>query len=289
MAPLFYVGLILLAFSVLIAIRVPEPTPFQAYIFRGLFAFSGAAITSEVPGFFEVESGAVRAGGALGVFAALYLLNPPKLIQSATHRRRETPLLRKKSTQPSSVEVAARLSSAKATELLAEADRLRMSGPSYRARQNYESAIELFKQVQSRLGEANALVGLGDLGRLLGRHEPARKAYGEAIELYKQEQDRLGEANALRGLGDLERLLGRHEPARKAYGEAIELHKQEQDRLGEANALRGLGYLEANKSHELAKRYFSDAAYLYMAMGLDDLKEEAFSEAQKLDQQKSST
>ncbi len=280
---MFYIGLILLAFSVLIAIRFPEPTPFQAYIFRGLFALSGAAIASEVPGFFEVNSGLVSAGGALGVLAALYLLNPPKLIQSAKHQRRETPLLRKKSAQLRSVEVATR-----AAALLAEADRLRISGPPYRAREGYETAIALFKQEQNRLGEANALLGLGDLEGRLGRPDPARKAYGDAIELYKQEQNRLGEANVLRGLGDLEGNLGRPEPARKAYGDAIELFKQVQNRLGEANALLGLGYLEANKSPELAKRYFSDAGYLYLAIGMHEWKEKAFSEAKGLDQQKSS-
>ena len=241
--PVFYTGLILLAFSVFFAIRFPEPTPFQMYVFRGLFALSGAAVASEIPGFFEVRSGLVRAGGALGVLAVLYLLNPPKLIQSAKHRLEGTPSHRKKSTQPRSFEVTPRLSSMRAAELLAEADRLRLSGPFYRARQDYENAIELFKQVQ----------------------------------------DRLGEANALRGLGELERMLGRHEQARKAYGDAIELFKQVQNRLGEANARLGLAYLEANERPELAKPYFRDAAVLYAAIGRNEWKERAFREAEKLD------
>jgi tetratricopeptide (TPR) repeat protein len=45
------------------------------------------------------------------------------------------------------------------------------------------------------------LRGLGDLERMLGRNDQARAAYGEALVLYKQVDDRLGQANALSGLG----------------------------------------------------------------------------------------
>jgi hypothetical protein len=48
-------------------------------------------------------------------------------------------------------------------------------------------------------------------------------AYDEARTLYKQVGSRLGEANVLRGLGELERGLGRNEQARTAYDEAAQL------------------------------------------------------------------
>ena len=48
------------------------------------------------------------------------------------------------------------------------------------------------------------LLGLGELERTLGRNDQAREAYGEARTLFKAVGDRLGEANVLLGLGDLE-------------------------------------------------------------------------------------
>jgi TolB-like protein len=83
---LFYIGLGLLAVSVSLAIIYPRPTPFQMLVFRGLFAFSAAAIASSIPGFLKFESQIVSAGGALGVFVLIYLLNPPRLIQSGSYQ-----------------------------------------------------------------------------------------------------------------------------------------------------------------------------------------------------------
>ncbi len=64
---------------------------------------------------------------------------------------------------------------------------------------------------------------LGELERKLGRHDEARAAYGEALELYRKINHRLGEANVQRGLGELERALGRKPEARAAYSEAAKI------------------------------------------------------------------
>ena len=118
---------------------------------------------------------------------------------------------------------------------------------------------------------------------MLDRNDQARAAYGEARTLYKQVEGRLGEANVLLGLGDLESKLGRHDQARAAYGEARTLYKQEQHRLGEANVLRGLGHLEAQGNAEIAKRFFYQAAHIYESLGMKSEEEGALREAEKLD------
>ena len=78
---LFAIGLILLAISIVLAITFPNPTPHQERVFRGLFGLAAACIASEIPGFLNINSKIVSAGGALAVFVLIYLLNPPKLIQ----------------------------------------------------------------------------------------------------------------------------------------------------------------------------------------------------------------
>ena len=55
---------------------------------------------------------------------------------------------------------------------------------------------------------------------LLDRNDQARTAYTEARALFKADGDRLGEANVLLGLGELEHALGRNDQARTAYTEA---------------------------------------------------------------------
>ena len=81
------IGCISLFASVVIALFVPEPTSFQEFILRGLFAISLASIASIIPGFINIKSGSrsksayfkVYAGGAIAIFVLIWLYNPPKI------------------------------------------------------------------------------------------------------------------------------------------------------------------------------------------------------------------
>lgn len=58
----------------------PTPSSFQYTIFRTVLSLAGAGAVAVFPGFIELRFGTwLRAGGALGVFAALYFLNPAML------------------------------------------------------------------------------------------------------------------------------------------------------------------------------------------------------------------
>ena len=280
---MFYLGLILLAVSIVLAVKFPHPTPSQWFVFRGLFALSIALAATELPGFLGFNNDIVTAGGAMAVFVVIYLLNPPKLFQP---RKRVTSKVESASANVVAVipskEAILPSSIGKSVELLKKAEKLLFAANFNEARQAYDYAIALFKREQDRIGEANCLRGLGDLENRLGRLEEARKAYEEAIALFKRGQHRLGEANCLRGLGELESKLGHSEEARKAYEEAIAFFKREQHRLGEANCLLGLGYYESAKRPELAKQHFQQAARLYAEIGLLDWRDRALKAAQEL-------
>jgi tetratricopeptide (TPR) repeat protein len=177
-----------------------------------------------------------------------------------------------------------RASSSPAARLLRQAREHSLADRNDQARAAYGEARLLYKQVQNRLGEANVLLGMGDLERKLGRNDEAREAYGGARLLYKQVHDRLGEANVLSGLGDLESELNRNDQARAAYGEARLLYKQVHYRLGEANVLHGLGRLESKLGrNNHAREHYHQAAYLYGAMGMDDWQEQSLRSARALD------
>jgi len=81
------IGCISLIASVTIALFLPEPTVYQEFILRGLFAIALASIASIIPGFINVKTGArgatayfgIYAGGAIAIFVLIWMFNPPKI------------------------------------------------------------------------------------------------------------------------------------------------------------------------------------------------------------------
>ena len=65
----------------LFALAVPHPSEWQLYVFRTLLALGVGAIGSLIPGLFEIKfRKTIRAAGGLGLFAMVYLINPPALL-----------------------------------------------------------------------------------------------------------------------------------------------------------------------------------------------------------------
>ena len=128
------------------------------------------------------------------------------------------------------------------------------------ARRQYEAALLLYQEIGSQLGEANCLLGLGDVHLNLSEHEAARQQYEAALLLFQKVGSRQSEANSLRGLGDIHLNLSEYEPARQRYEAAITVYQQVGDRLGEANCLKGLGDIHRNLSEYERARRQYEAA-----------------------------
>ncbi len=79
------------------------------------------------------------------------------------------------------------------------------------------------------------------------KYTEAEKAYSEAFRLHKEVDDKLGMANAQQGLADLYLRTARLEEAEKAYSEAFRLHKEVDAKLGMANDQRIYGGILAKK------------------------------------------
>lgn len=80
----FAFGVIFVAVLLGVAFAAPNPTDFQLFVFRIVLALAAAGVAAVIPGFLHIESKtalyAVRAGGALGVFLLVFLVNPPALL-----------------------------------------------------------------------------------------------------------------------------------------------------------------------------------------------------------------
>lgn len=78
-------GVAFIAVLLLLAILFPRPEPFQMFVFRVVLAIGAAAVGATLPGFFRIEARWVgftaRAGGALGLFLLVYMVNPPELME----------------------------------------------------------------------------------------------------------------------------------------------------------------------------------------------------------------
>lgn len=74
-------GLIFIIAMIVLAIRFPNPAPFQYMTFRVILALAAAGIAPFIPGLLEVQvSTAIKAGGAIGVFVIVYFFSPARLV-----------------------------------------------------------------------------------------------------------------------------------------------------------------------------------------------------------------
>lgn len=70
-------GAIFVATIIVIALFVPNPSPFQYTVFRIVLAIAAAGFVSMTPGFISMEvSKFIRAGGALAVFVIVFFYAP---------------------------------------------------------------------------------------------------------------------------------------------------------------------------------------------------------------------
>jgi tetratricopeptide (TPR) repeat protein len=120
---------------------------------------------------------------------------------------------------------------------------LRSDGPWADAITRHTAAIQAAGHLGDRLGQANALTGLGDMRRLTSDYPAAAHSLDQALGIYRDLGDRLGQARALHGLGDVRRPTGDFPAAAQALEQALGIYRDLGDRLGQANALNGLGVI----------------------------------------------
>jgi tetratricopeptide (TPR) repeat protein len=109
------------------------------------------------------------------------------------------------------------------------------------ARQKYEQALTLSRQVGFRLGAASALNNLGIVLKREGAFDAAVKAYEESAALRREIGDRYGLATALNNLANALLEKGELARAQGLYLESIDIARQTGDQRALARALLNLG------------------------------------------------
>ncbi|HEU4885115.1 MAG TPA: tetratricopeptide repeat protein [Longimicrobium sp.] len=110
-----------------------------------------------------------------------------------------------------------------------------------RAISGYEEAVEQFRALGSRRGEAEALGNLGLVFTVLLRVDDADRVLREQLRISREEGDRVGTANALGCLGVLCDLREDYPGAVELYEESLRESRAIGDREAEAVRLGNLG------------------------------------------------
>ncbi|BAZ63531.1 hypothetical protein NIES4105_92570 [Calothrix sp. NIES-4105] len=106
---------------------------------------------------------------------------------------------------------------------------------------HYEAALSFYREIGDKQGEANTLKAIGDVMQFLKRTQEALNRYETALSFYREIGDKLGEANTIKAIGDVLQFLKRTQEALNRYETALSFYREIGDKLGEANTLRAIG------------------------------------------------
>ena len=128
---------------------------------------------------------------------------------------------------------------------------------------SYEAALNLFRQVGDRLGEANTLQAIGDVQNFRDENDAALASYEAALNLFRQVGSRLGEANTLKAIGMFQIYQNELEAGLKMLDQTLQLYAEVGDRVGQANTYWSLGlYLAQNGNLKEAESLIAQAVEL---------------------------
>lgn len=111
----------------------------------------------------------------------------------------------------------------------------------------FQQALQIFRSIKDKQGEADTLKAIGDTLELLNQREQALNSYKTALLLYRDIEDKLGEANVLQELGKLAQTaqaLEYFQQAQLLYIECGDIYNQSRNLLFIAETLLDVGNFE---------------------------------------------
>jgi tetratricopeptide (TPR) repeat protein len=138
------------------------------------------------------------------------------------------------------------------------------------AREAYQLALELYRQVGQIGGEADCIRGLGDIALERSDHEAARNAFEQALPLYRRVGQILGEANCIQSLGDIALRHSDHEGARGRYFDALSLYERISEPYSIGHAHRRLAAISNGEARD---RHLAVARRAWTSIDRGDLVE----------------
>ena len=160
-------------------------------------------------------------------------------------------------------------------ELLKKADQLLQQGnEQYKVSQfsealaSWQSALDIYRGLGNRAGEATTLGNIGIIYRLQGSYAEALDYYQQSLVLKRELGDRAGEATTLGNIGIIYRLQGSYAEALDYYQQSLVLKRELGDRAGEATTLGNIGIIyDLQGSYAEALDYYQQSLVLKRELG----------------------
>jgi non-specific serine/threonine protein kinase len=136
------------------------------------------------------------------------------------------------------------------------------------ARQHFEEALVLRRQLADSRGIADALNNLGLVAAWLGDYDGALALHRESLELRQVRHDSFGMALSLTNLGDVHLAQGDSNSAQEYQEEALRLRELVHDAVGSAYSVYNLGEIARLRGDTaVAARYLTDSLHRFEALG----------------------
>ncbi|MCP5095203.1 MAG: tetratricopeptide repeat protein, partial [Chloroflexi bacterium] len=107
----------------------------------------------------------------------------------------------------------------------------------------YKAALDGYRSLEDRFGEATVLGRLGLLARMQAKDNEAASIFEEAIALQQQIGDRYGEGMATLNIGAVLQVQGNLPGAQSAFTKSLFILHDIDHRVGEGAALNGMGWV----------------------------------------------
>ncbi|MFM7875887.1 MAG: tetratricopeptide repeat protein [Microcystis panniformis] len=111
------------------------------------------------------------------------------------------------------------------------------------ALQSWEKALQIYREIKDRPGEAISLGNLGLAYYSLGQHQLALKNYEQALLIFREIKNRDGEASTLNDIGLVYSTIRQPRKALEYYQKTLSIRRELGDRQNEADALNNIGAL----------------------------------------------
>ncbi|MCK5872873.1 MAG: SIR2 family protein [Methylococcales bacterium] len=135
-----------------------------------------------------------------------------------------------------------------------------LTGNVKKAADNFKTALKYFKQQESHLGEAQALIALSNIDLLRNNITAASKKINEAENICKKANYTLGIGDTLALQGVIASFQDKYDEALKLVESAIETHKEDGSETEILKDLRSLGYINLSKGeYSKAKEFFEES------------------------------
>ena len=124
----------------------------------------------------------------------------------------------------------------------------------------HEQALNIFRKLNNRRGEAGTLNVLGVAYKNLGQFKESIEFHQQASEIFRELNDHAGEAGTLNLMGAAYRGLGQFERSVALHKQALEIFRELDNNIGEAWCLESLGISYSMwPDFKLSDKYFKEA------------------------------